>query len=279
MAELDRKRRRRERYRKADEGLEMVACKVCGDRFQIIQHSHLRRHGLTMQEYRQKFPDAELMTASMKKARSQGRTSRSKYLSYPGKDPNTKLFEFLTGSLLGDGSLERQSQKRNARYAEGGSNQDYLRYKYELLQEYFPCTWKERLSKRDKRTNKRYRGWWLRSCVHPVLTEWHKSWYHDRIKIVPEELVAQYLTPFALAIWFCDDGHNRGSSSYLYTMGFSKMETEFLSGLLIEKIGLKSKVLFNSSKLPMLRFNCASTQQLTELIKPFALPGMDYKYN
>jgi hypothetical protein len=97
-SELDINRRAAQRTVKEQNDVEMVACAVCGERFQIIQHTHLRRHELTLAQYKQEFPFAALMTDKMKKCRGKGSVSKSRYLDYPGKQPDNYLFEFLTGA-------------------------------------------------------------------------------------------------------------------------------------------------------------------------------------
>jgi hypothetical protein len=100
----DIRRRKLERAIEEKNGKEMIACAVCGKRFTIIQHTHLKRHGLTVAQYRELYPSAGLMTEEVRKTRAIGSLIQSRYLNYPGKQPDSNLYEFLTGSLLGDGS-------------------------------------------------------------------------------------------------------------------------------------------------------------------------------
>ena len=44
----------------------MVKCYICNKLFMQVAQSHLKHHGLTMQEYRAKFPDAEIQDESLK---------------------------------------------------------------------------------------------------------------------------------------------------------------------------------------------------------------------
>lgn len=36
----------------------MISCRLCGKSFKVITPSHLKAHGVTLQEYRERFPDA-----------------------------------------------------------------------------------------------------------------------------------------------------------------------------------------------------------------------------
>jgi LAGLIDADG DNA endonuclease family len=269
--------RRRKAERAIDElnGKEMISCAVCGDRFTIIQHTHLKRHGLTIAQYRKLYPSAPLMTDEVRATRGMGSLIQSRYLTYSGKEPDSNLFEFLTGALLGDGCLEKHTGKLNARYAEGGNNEFYIKWKHDFLSQYFQCSFKERISAPHSKSGKCYRGWWIRTTVHPLLTQWHTEWYKEH-KIVPQSIVKQYLTEFALAVWFCDDGCSTNGAN-LYTMAFSQEEVIFLSDLLLSKFDLANSILKNKQGQFLIRFRAAASRQLKEMIAVFSIPGMAYK--
>lgn len=259
-------------------GVEMLHCAICGEPQQTIGR-HVAIHGISLTSYQVRFPGAPLVTADVGSRRGKGGASQAQARrdSYQGQTPDRYLAEFLTGTLLGDGSLE--CRKKNARYAEGGNNEAYLRWKYSVLRRYFPTTFKERLSAPHVRTGKRYQGWWVRTTAHPLLTAAHKAWYSDGVKGVPVNLVEQYLTEFALAVWFCDDGcaPKGRSTAALYTMGFQLGDVEFLRELLLRRFDLASNILFNKKRQPYLSLGRTSRIALQAILRRFALPGMDYK--
>jgi hypothetical protein len=264
--------KRRQARRKSD--ADVVACMVCGAKQEVISHLHLATHGLTVKEYREKYPDAPMMGSSMKASRSKGVEGRRKWTKYGGKEPDKKLFSFLTGTMLGDGSLE--NQVKTARYCEGGKNQFYLKHKRALLAEYFPTTFKHRFSKPDKRTGKSYEGWWVRTCGHPLLKEWHTKWYPAK-KSVCRELVLEHLDPLALAFWFYDDGHLSPSGACLYTMAFAKEDVEFLSGLLKDRFDIDNWVRENEHGQFYIYVGAKGRPRLLEVIGQHPMPGMAYK--
>jgi len=45
---------------------EKIECKVCGKKFKRITHTHLKKHGMTTEEYREKYPDASLISKGVK---------------------------------------------------------------------------------------------------------------------------------------------------------------------------------------------------------------------
>lgn len=69
---LDIQRRAVQRAVNQANGLEMIACAVCGEKFEVIQHTHLKRHGLTVTQYRKQYPSARLMTDKMREGRGRG---------------------------------------------------------------------------------------------------------------------------------------------------------------------------------------------------------------
>jgi len=44
-----------------------IKCRVCGKEFKFLTPNHLKLHNMSMQEYRQQFPDAELKAKTKKK--------------------------------------------------------------------------------------------------------------------------------------------------------------------------------------------------------------------
>ncbi|OKH19063.1 hypothetical protein [[Limnothrix rosea] IAM M-220] len=276
----DRKRRKRQRRQEATQGKGLIPCAVCGERFELIQHTHLRRHDLTMDDYKRLYPDHPLMSNAMLEKRGLGSINQSRYLTYDGKPMDEKFHHFMVGVMLGDGSLEKRPNKKNARYAEGGNNQAYLRWKYNFLRQYLPCTFTEKLSAPHSKSGKRYLGWWIKSGVHPDLTQIHKLFYPNGKKRLNHMYLARYFNAFSLAIWVCDDGYIQADSSrsFLHTQSFSKSETEWLSSLLQIDFKLKSIILFNQKNQPFIRFSRSSTTRLKKIIAQFEIPGMEYKY-
>lgn len=275
QADLRRQRNRIERLKQ--QGVDLVTCAVCNQQFEIIHHNHLKTHGLTVKEYKKFYPDLPTLNSRMKQTRGQGALTQSYYLNYVGKNPDRELYEFLTGSLLGDGSLEKRSGKLNARYAEGGSNQKYLEWKYKFLSQYFSCSFNERISSPHTKTGNRYQGWWLKTKVHPVLTEIHSQWYEYK-KVLSQSCIFQYLTEFALIIWFCDDGCSTGGIRF-YTLAFSDNEVEFLAALLKSRFGLNGSILRNKKNQPLIKLNAESKRKFRKIASKFSIPGMEYKIN
>ena len=260
----------RERAKLLAAGVEMVRCAICGEPQRAIG-KHATIHGISLADYRGRYPDAPLMVPAVGALRGKGGASQAQARRdvYQGQAPDLYLAEFLTGTLLGDGHLE--CRKKNARYAEGGNNEAYLQWKHSVLQRYFPAAFTQRLSAPHVRSGKRYLGWWIKTSAHPLLTEAHRAWYSGGIKRVPVDIVEQHLTEFSLAVWFYDDGcaTKIHGTANLYTMGFQLNEVEFLQELLHRRFGLSTSILFNKKRQPFLQFGRASRIVLQAILRRF----------
>lgn len=264
------------RQNKKKSGVEMMVCKVCGQpvcSFPI----HLKTHQMTFADYLKMYPGSRQSTEEVNRSRGAQGEKRAKFNSYPAAPPDFELSQFLVGTMLGDGHVSRD--KKNGRYAEGGRNKSYMKWKFDFLRKYFPCTFKFKLSSPHTKTGKRYRGWWLRSCVHPFLTALHEMWYKDGVKKIPFKWVSKNLTSFALAVWFCDDGHWHKVSprAFLYTMAFSRFEVLQLKMELNKRFGLTAKMEFNKKKQPFLTFSAEDRLKLRSIVSQHKIPGMAYK--
>lgn len=272
------------RDRRIAAGEETVTCAICQKPLLGMSYGHLLLHGSTMADYSARFPDAATTTAAIRHARGKAQRARSGYLNFDGKPLDDVFFAFLAGALLGDGSLE--PLRHNARYAEGGSNERYIRWKYELMAQYLPVKFKEKLSSPHTKSGKRYLGWWLRSGVHPELTKWRALWYPCGSKIVPFDLLRKYASPLTLAVWFCDDGHRSSGKcgshgAHLYTHSFKKQEVEELVRWLFESFGVEASVrkAAKHKEQYLIYIGAAARPKLLSVVRSISPDGMDYKYH
>jgi len=183
----------------------------------------------------------------------------------------------LVGTLLGDGSLARNGTSPRARYTEGAKNLPYLRWKAQILEDYFPVRLWARHSRPSKLTGKRHLCHFLKTGVHPFLGDWHSLWYDGR-KVVPLPLLREHLTSFAFAVWFCDDGCMQEHGACLYTMAFSISEVTALAELLERRFDLPAAILRRKANEPFLRFPARALPTIKSVLAHHDLPGMAYKY-
>lgn len=260
--------------------VERVECLLCREPFQEVAGQHLIKiHNITTEEYLRTFPGAALATDSSRQRHSEARQSWMIYLDYGGNPPDDVLLQALTAGLLGDGDLEASGNY--ARYCEIGKNKSYMAAKLEFYTRYFPCDdFEEKTSGVHKKTGKRYHGWPLRTKMHPLLRDCEQIWYtRDRIKVLPRETVEKYLTPFALSIWYCDDGNacRTWNAAKIHTQAFQEDEVQFLSDLLESRYGIVTTLNKDRGK-PTLRLGPDARVRLLEVIQEFQWAGMEYKF-
>lgn len=175
----------------------------------------------------------------------------------------------LVGSLLGDGTLRRQEGKRNALLEVNHAFEfrTYVDWKWQHFQEYVLTPPKPRKGN-GQRVAYRFT---TRSL--PVFTRYCEWFYETGTKRVPSDVE---LEPLSLAVWFMDDGSKSRSAWYLNTQQFSLREQELLRTLLKETFGVESAV--NRDKQYFrLRVSTESTRLMTEIVRPYLLPGFRYK--
>jgi hypothetical protein len=228
---------------------------------------------MTRVDYAKAFPDAALDSERLRGCYTAG-GRKAEYLRYHGAPIDSRFFEFLTGCLLGDGSLAQHGL--GARYTDAQKNGKYARWKFDVLTAYVPTTMRKYTSPLDRRTGHAYTAHYLKTGVHPVFLEWRKRWYATQ-KRVPIDLVKAYLTPFAFAVWVCDDGHNARSSFYLYPLAFEIGEVDALIDIIRENLGLHGKRYLNTARQPYIRFLRGEMPRVRDLMNSMPLPGMAYK--
>lgn len=148
-------------------------------------------------------------------------------------------FQIIIGGLLGDSSiaLNRSKEQANLRYAHSEKQKEYGIWKAEKLKNlvYYETAF-ERQDRLDKRTNKIYTAYYVRSKEHPIFKELHNKWYEDsldsnskikHIKHICEEDLMK-LDALGLAIWFQDDGYHEDSGYLLATLCFSKKDLQII---------------------------------------------------
>lgn len=94
----------------------MVECQVCKKLFKRITRTHLAQHGLTTEQYKEKFPGFETISAELKHA--YGKKARE---DNPMNDPKArkKVSKKLTGRSFSEETLERMSESAKARPTRG----------------------------------------------------------------------------------------------------------------------------------------------------------------
>lgn len=126
-----------------------VACKICGDEFFVLTATHLKKHGLTLAEYKEKYPGVDV---------GQPRASDDKYdrkVAY--ENPNEKQNkDFLSLNVREDGNLKILRPEKTA----------YVRF----------------------RTLKQRSGWTVSETLHTLMDFYEKYENDEGTKIAIEQM-------------------------------------------------------------------------------------------
>ncbi len=149
----------------------------------------------------------------------------------------------LTGSMLGDGGLYKQKEHTNPKLVIHRTLKDkeYLEYEASIFKEFTAPRFENgvgKYTKLDERYNKYYSVWKYETVDTPSFSSYHKYWYPNGQKEVPNDLK---LNGQIVAHWICDDGWvGKNKVDYRFqidisTDGFTKDEVYFLSKLMSDR--------------------------------------------
>ena len=175
----------------------------------------------------------------------------------------------ITGSLLGDGYLRIVPGRSNA-FLEINhtiNQKDYVDWKYEKLKSI--C----KTGPVSRKGNGKRVAYRFNTKQHPELTKFHKLFYVNNKKHIPENI---RLDPLTLAIWYMDDGSKcRESDVYLNTQQFDSKDQEKCMKMLSD-LGIKSSM--NKDKIyKRIRIIKNSIPAFFKIITPYIIPSMHYK--
>lgn len=174
--------------------------------------------------------------------------------------------QVLMGSLLGDGSL--QKQQANAEFQEKHSlkQKDYLLWKKRILSKFFIM----RIYDYDK-------GYiYLRSFVSPILNKYHRIFYPNKKgnKIITIKILNQ-LKPLGLAVWYMDDG-TFNKSRYMMEFASHEKNIELIKSWFKKKYDVEGKI-YSYNHSAMIKFSPRDTKKLFRIIHSYIHPSMKYK--
>ncbi|HEV2262319.1 MAG TPA: hypothetical protein VGR69_08545, partial [Candidatus Rubrimentiphilum sp.] len=106
----------------------------------------------------------------------------------------------------------------------------------------------------------------------PQLTPFYEAFYVRGHKVIP----SVELTPFALAVWFMDDGCRSRRSIYLNTQQFDEDNQRRMIDILDRQLGLAATL--NRDKCYFrIRLRVKSIERFRSLVEPHLLAGFFYK--
>nr|YP_010130223.1 LAGLIDADG endonuclease [Clavaria fumosa]QPZ51124.1 LAGLIDADG endonuclease [Clavaria fumosa] len=196
---------------------------------------------------------------------------------------NINILNILIGSLLGDGSMEREGNGSRFAFYQEKSHGEYLLWLHRTISSLGYCKQEIPIIKTRKGINGEIRYFYrFRTFTYSSFNWIYDEFYPKPLgrKVIPK-IIDQYLSPMALAIWIMDDGtlyKNKGLK--FCTNSFTLKEIQYLSFL------LKNKYSINSSIYKITAVNQyniyipkSSLNILIKIVKPYIHPSMYYKLN
>ncbi len=192
---------------------------------------------------------------------------------------NQEQKSVLYGVILGDGYLQKTGDKNaRLRLEHGYRQKEFLLWKIKMLAPIFQG--KPKYIKRiHPQTQRTYRYWRIQSQAMPYLGKMRKIFYPNSKKQIPT-ILAKYLKPITLAVWYMDDGYyyKRDKCSYLYLGNVSQNEAEITRKALKDNFNLLSRVK-SKKKGYAIYFSPEQTKNLHNVIRQHVIPLFDYKFS
>lgn len=185
----------------------------------------------------------------------------------------------LTGTLLGDGFLQKTGSKNaRLRLEHGGRQKEYLLWKGAQFPKLFNTEpdYIERIHPKTKQT---YTYWRLQSHATPELGKWQTLFYTDGAKHIPRTLAELLTERIALATWYMDDGYYdpKQKHSLIYLGRVSREEADIARDAIEKNFSLSPRVYDKKVKGFALFFPVAETKKLHTLLRSEIIDSMKYK--
>ncbi len=165
--------------------------------------------------------------------------------------------ELVIGSILGDGHLRPHRGGFVFEFSQSSKRKSYVEWKHRLLGNFATPKIYHQTGTREY-----YK---LVTKTHSELKVLHGIFYENGRKRVPDG-IGKILTPFAVAVWFMDDGSKSKDAFYFNTQGFD-VEDQFKLVKALKKFHITSN-LNKDGKYWRLRVLKKSNKKFLELVKP-----------
>jgi hypothetical protein len=185
--------------------------------------------------------------------------------------------EISIGTILGDAHIAMLKTAARLEITHSEKQKEYVLWKHTEFGRFTSS--EPRLVKiEDARYGKTYRQWRFATRAESPWTVFHKMFYRDRVKIIPENIGQLLTSPLTLAVWFMDDGGRRNDSYglFLNTLSFTLREHELLQRCLERNFSLETRVHWIQDGYRLyIPSKCA--KHFCELVYPQMIPSMRYK--
>ncbi|HET7577761.1 MAG TPA: endonuclease [Bacillales bacterium] len=191
-----------------------------------------------------------------------------------------RALEMFTGKLLGDGNITIEKRIRGRfRFGHTASDKAWCFHCYQELKTYFPFAPPKYREIKDKRTNIKYKQYYVQSTTHDMIEQLKYCWYEGKQKQLPRSLIDYAMSPLCLAWWYQDDGHLKTGNGVpkkiiLSTDSFSLRERNYLKQILFEKFHLD---FHPDGQKRLILYNKPSIYYFLHIVRPYIIDGMSRK--
>lgn len=199
---------------------------------------------------------------------------------------SSELKSFLTGLILGDGTIDKGVRNRAFRIR--SINYDFIDYIYDELSESTPFTINVKeydAYSKNGVNHKKHKG--LSIKAHPYFAKKYHYFYDDYRKRVITNECLSWLTPIGLANWYMSDGYivNVGKTKgkikccriEIATDRYKESDVDKIINMFETKYGYKMTKVKRREGVYRIRFAVASAQHFLLMIEPYIVPSMRYK--
>ncbi|OGI31413.1 MAG: hypothetical protein A2271_02800 [Candidatus Moranbacteria bacterium RIFOXYA12_FULL_35_19] len=178
---------------------------------------------------------------------------------------------FLIGKILGDGSLISTLTGKSFRLQveQKAEHKDYVFWAAEIFKGWV-LTQPKYLAQ--------HQSFRFRTISHPQMTEFRKTFYPVKRKIIPLNIKKIFVHPISLAVWFMDDGSLSTSKKTvtISTHSFSREENLLLIDCLKNNFNFQANLNWDS-KGNRLYIPVGNIKKFKEIVFPYMHPDMIYK--
>ena len=191
--------------------------------------------------------------------------------------------EVLVGILLGDGSLQTESQGRTyrLRVCQSEEHKEYLFHLYEIFQNFTTSAPKESTARDSRNPSKTYVRWSFATTQQACFRFYGQLFYDEEGKKRVPRFIHRLLKPRSIAFWYMDDGAEKwkGKSKGVRfcTDSFLRCECQLLATILSERYQLKT-TLQKKGKNWRIYVSSHSHGLLKSLIWEFLVESMHSKF-
>lgn len=191
--------------------------------------------------------------------------------------PTQEQLEILTGTLLGDSSIQYYPNYRwkspKFKCDHGSMQEEYANLLFNKLQSLGSSI--KRYSRVDKRNGKEYVSYCVTTASNPYFFKMYNQLYNTGKK----EICLDFLNNFtikSLAYLYMDDGYADQNTAYICTDNFSENSRKILVDYIRDHFDLHFSIV-NHGKYYRLRLSQYDFPRFKELIEPYIIESLKYK--